>query len=35
MAVTKASKIAGSTHDYLDEPTLAGILNSTLKFLFF
>jgi hypothetical protein len=34
MAVTKTSQIAGSAHDYLGQPTLAAILNSTLKFLF-
>jgi hypothetical protein len=29
MAVANTSQIAGSTHDYLGEPTLAAILNST------
>jgi hypothetical protein len=32
MAVGKASQIAGPAHNYLGEPTLAAILNSTLKF---
>jgi hypothetical protein len=34
MAVANTSQIADSAYDYLGEPTLAAIFNSTLKFPF-